>query len=405
MSPLEYSPTLAASLERLVPRDETVTVDWADVLGRLDSGVKPMRRGARSKPRRLRLLAVAAAALLVLAAIATATYYALHRSAAPKSVLTILSDDEVVARGPGARIAVVEPGGRLRTLWHCPRPRFCGNLKSLAWSPDGRHLAFTMSNNAALSVFEGLHILDIDTGRHRMIPGKATLEAGLRPLGCVAFSLADLSWSPDGRRLAYTCPLPGSSGRSAIFIVHADGSHRVALVTGTRRALSPTWSPDGTRIAFATGRAPTGVRRERLALDTLRHSSVYVVALDGTGRKLVVAGGAAPAWSPDGRTIAYEARCGVALAPVTAGVKMRGSGCSAIGPRGVPAWSLDGRTLAIGTRGGVYVLRANGTHLRRVTHESGAGWFFTGRPAWAPEKAVSRLRPTPRVPAACGASC
>ena len=38
----------------------------------------------------------------------------------------------------------VQPDGRLEILWRCPHPGyFCGDMTSMAWSADGRKLAFT----------------------------------------------------------------------------------------------------------------------------------------------------------------------------------------------------------------------------------------------------------------------
>ena len=55
-----------------------------------------------------------------------------------------------------SRIAAVGPGGRLRTLWRCPeRGVFCGDLTSIAWSPDGKRLAFTLDELGGMSGYVG----------------------------------------------------------------------------------------------------------------------------------------------------------------------------------------------------------------------------------------------------------
>jgi Tol biopolymer transport system component len=122
---------------------------------------------------------------------------------------------------------------------------------------------------------------------------------------------------------------------------------------------------------------------------------VYVVNRDGSARRLLVRGATAPAWSPDGSTIAYRAGCGgvklvtpdgADVTPMRAGA----SACRSIGVPGVPGWSPDGTQLAIGThsvprtRGGVYVMRRDGTGLRLLTASDWRGGFGLGRPAWRP---------------------
>jgi hypothetical protein len=59
--------------------------------------------------------------------------------------------------------------------------------------------------------------------------------------------LRDLSWSPDGRRLAYTRVAQDESAE----IVVDDGATQTALATDAESPRRPVWSPDGSRLAFA----------------------------------------------------------------------------------------------------------------------------------------------------------
>jgi Tol biopolymer transport system component len=187
----------------------------------------------------------------------------------------------------------------------------------------------------------------------------------------------DIDWSPNGSKLAYA-----SSGRLAV--IDSDGAGRKTLVADPAGgASSPSWSPDGKWLAFAqrsNGR-----------------SAVYLIRADGTDRQLLVYDAAAPAWSPDGRSIAYRARCGGIklvtpdgrdVTPATA------ASCGAIGIDGRPVWSPDGTKIAVagtttfGTGApvrGTFVMNADGTGLEMVTTKTQGVYMGSDpRSAWRP---------------------
>jgi dipeptidyl aminopeptidase/acylaminoacyl peptidase len=299
MSAFDLHSDLALRLDRLVPA-EALAGDWADVV-----------RRTRREPRRRRRafkLAVGTALFLVLAAVATATYVALTRSGSGPlpGALTVINGGPAGA----AQIVEVRPGGKARVLWHCPENVFCGELVGVDWSPDARHVAFTLDELGGASAYVGLHIVDVATDRDIHIPHvplaypmapqpRAVFERLLRQsdqrLGCRwPHSVA---WSPDGTRLAYDC---GDSGHRAIFTIRSDGTGHLRLPARLPNVSGPAWSPDGSRIAFA-GSTTNGP------------SSIYVMRLDGSKRVLVARHGTDPDWSPDGRTIAYRHHRGIAL--------------------------------------------------------------------------------------------
>jgi TolB protein len=100
----------------------------------------------------------------------------------------------------------------------------------------------------------------------------------------------DLSWSPDGGRIAFTGTFhSGNFVYKAIFVMNSDGTGATAISPAL--ASNPAWSPDGSRIAFD------------------RSDDIWSMAPDGTDvRQLTSSPGSDvhPVWSPDGTQIAFS---------------------------------------------------------------------------------------------------
>ncbi len=102
-------------------------------------------------------------------------------------------------------------------------------------------------------------------------------------------------WSPDGRSILYFRSVSGL--HHEIALIDVDGTHGRFVASSPAEDFQPAWSPDGRQIAFASQRdgGPGGV-----------DVHVFVVAPDGSGlRELpsepLLTG--QPVWSPDGRFI------------------------------------------------------------------------------------------------------
>ncbi len=149
-------------------------------------------------------------------------------------------------------------------------------------------------------------------------------------------------------------------------------------VTNVPEDRDPAWSPDGQSIAFehAGGDSTPGL---------------YIAHIDGSGRRLLVAGGHGPDWSPDGTALVlgigftYQIyRINLAsdsvLALTTSGFNVRA------------AWAPDGESIAFlsdgvqgGGASGLWLMNSDGTGLRRLPLNSDSvGSSGAGDPAWAP---------------------
>lgn len=116
---------------------------------------------------------------------------------------------------------------------------------SIACSPDGRSVAyFARDDMDETSV--GWHISNADAIKIRTLDGgSARVVAKVQH----DFATEEISWSPDGRRLAY-------SDRGKLWVVSVDGGQPVEIPTGLRDAqpVHVAWSPDGDKIAFTGAR-------------------------------------------------------------------------------------------------------------------------------------------------------
>jgi TolB protein len=86
---------------------------------------------------------------------------------------------------------------------------------------------------------------------------------------------------------------------SEVFVANADGSNEVNLSKNAAFDGWPAWSPDGKRIAFSSNRAGPA-----------NTGQIFVVNADGAGLRQITggpAGFAQPSWAWDGRRIvAYQ---------------------------------------------------------------------------------------------------
>jgi dipeptidyl aminopeptidase/acylaminoacyl peptidase len=125
------------------------------------------------------------------------------------------------------------------------------------------------------------------------------------------FDDAEPSWSPDGKLLAFTSnrstPDPDRTYNSDIWVVAADntdkGSHLTQVTTNPSSDQSPAWSPDGKWIAYVTQLDPH-------LFDYATHHLAVAPAAGGAARVLTQAfdrNVSDPRFAPDGKSIYFIA--------------------------------------------------------------------------------------------------
>jgi Tol biopolymer transport system component len=173
---------------------------------------------------------------------------------------------------------------------------------------------------------------------------------------------ADPAFSPDAKTILFSSNRGGKNGIWKIPIKGASSPER--LCDGDQAE----WSPDGTRIVFK--------RNEKLYIRNLASGKEKRISpIDWPHCS-------GPAWSPDGKTIAFACRwdAGNMIFTVEAA---GGKPTKVYDKQGAcePHWSPDGQLLTYETETHICTIRPDGTKNRMITYFGGVQRY----PQWSPD--------------------
>ncbi len=203
--------------------------------------------------------------------------------------------------------------------WDASRPR---------WSPDSKRLAFLGTRDSGTSGSQsGLWVVSLADRQPRFVTG--IRETNFH----IPYAGESIAWSPDGRRIAFISASEeiqegtlrasdqkrddprvidriqyksrtsfSDRARTHVWVIDLDDPAAPRQLTaGLYYDHALTWNPRGDEIAFLSNREHDP--------EAINNSDIYTVGLDGRVRRVTETRGCEyePVWSPDGRWIAHTA--------------------------------------------------------------------------------------------------
>ena len=193
-------------------------------------------------------------------------------------------------------------------------------------------------------------------------PGKKKLEEVRGPLNSFG-----PTWAPDSRRIAFSSYLSDTPEIETLWIDNIDrpyspySAERIIGDKALEGASPPNWSPDGHTIAFCRGETSP---------------SLYLIPATGGKTRKLTEHGCDASWSPDSkRIVVADGRALYVLNVGRAGLNRLYKPRS--GNASQPAWSPDGKLIAFDHTNSVWVIDADGGSVRQVIKNA-------SEPSWNP---------------------
>ncbi len=255
---------------------------------------------------------------------------------------------------------------------------------AVAQSPPRRKRWATWSISAAVFAIAIITLLVITKARWRT-SGPA-LHATLSQVTFAGGVEEYPAWSPDGRELLYRREVHGTHK-----IFRKDlASGRDSQLTGSDLdELQPAWSPDGQHVAFVRAHQPGVKLQPADVFGQFLEGDVWMLDLASGKETKLVENAFNPAYSPDGKRIAVDAswagpRRIWVLDSEGHNPQQVTTDTSEEVAHVAPAWSPDGRKIAfqnlVRTKFDIRVVSLESKQMNWITND----FFSNIRPAWSP---------------------
>lgn len=247
-----------------------------------------------------------------------------------------------------------------------------------AVAPDGQRIAYTLVRESGNSALYGI---GRDGGERQLL------------LDCPDAECAGPAWAPDGRTLVFEKrqlpPEGGPAGPPRLWWLRPEDQESVPVLSDLQQlGFGARFAPDGRRLAYVSP----------------DEGAIRVLDLDRQAETVIPSEmGEPPAWSPDGRQLlvgrvlegggSFAIHLLLAQTEDPDAVPRDLSGAE--GPPvedGLPAWSPDGRHIAFTRRytagpdlnlgRQIWLMQADGSGARRLTRDQTQGY---GQPQWSPD--------------------
>ncbi len=255
------------------------------------------------------------------------------------------------------------------------------------WSPDGKRIAY-----CSTIIGQCVMVMDTDGSNKRF------LAQGVFP-----------DWSRDGNLIAFT--RPDINQVPQIWVINTDGNNLRQITTSSTTKIAPSWSHDGAQLSFTMPKnlSPTDPQPEiaivnadgtnERILTTTDRINIHVETNGDTTICETANDANASSWSPVENKIAFWSGIENQYGQIWV-INVDGTGSKQLtedcGHKNSddPSWSPDGKKILFSTgrsstmtsaKTELWVMDADGSNERRVTHIDGAPFPGTGA-SWQPKQ-------------------